>query len=232
MTNPNESKGLPALRGEIVEYLKQNGEASISEMAGIMKVSGEAVRRQLVSLEAEGWVQKTGARRNPDQAGRPVTYYGLTNSGDHLFPRHYDTLAIEIFQALRDSGGESAVRTLLNSIVDRNVDAWSPELIDLPLEARLKKLLTLYGKADEYMSLVMNDPDGPYLVERNCPYQNVATEFPQLCSVTINTLTRLTGYSVRREKKLQDGDRRCVFRVLIDQPIDAKKHKFEFETEK
>ncbi len=34
------------------------------------------------------------------------------------------------------------------------------------------------------------------------------------------TLSRLLGVRLRREKKFQDGDRCCAFRVLTDRPID------------
>ncbi|NIW79804.1 MAG: hypothetical protein GWN16_10240 [Calditrichae bacterium] len=41
-----------------------------------------------------------------------------------------------------------------------------------------------------------------------------------LCRVTVMTLSRLLGVRLRREKKFQDGDRCCAFRVLTDRPID------------
>jgi hypothetical protein len=37
------------------------------------------------------------------------------------------------------------------------------------------------------------------------------------------------GYRVRREKRFQDGDGRCVFHVLLDQPIDREHFRFELE---
>jgi len=59
---------------------------------------------------------------------------------------------------------------------------------------------------------------------------NVATQRPALCSITVNALSRLLGYRVARQRKFQNGDGCCEFRVLLDQPIDPKQHTFERET--
>ena len=69
------------------------------------------------------------------------------------------------------------------------------------------------------------------LIERNCPFLNVASRRPALCSVTVSTLSRLLGYRVVREKRFQDGDGRCVFRVQLDDPIEVDDFQFAFENE-
>ncbi|HSN18470.1 MAG TPA: DNA-binding protein, partial [Gammaproteobacteria bacterium] len=76
---------------------------------------------------------------------------------------------------------------------------------------------------------VKKDTRGYTLVERNCPYLNVAMRMPRLCSVTVSTLIRLLGVRVVREERFQDGHRRCVFRVLADEPMDVKKFRFALE---
>jgi predicted ArsR family transcriptional regulator len=69
------------------------------------------------------------------------------------------------------------------------------------------------------------------LVEKNCPFLNVATRRPALCSVTVSTLSRLLGQTVTREKRFQNGDGRCVFRVHLDQPLNPETFRFAFEDE-
>jgi hypothetical protein len=44
-------------------------------------------------------------------------------------------------------------------------------------------------------------------------------------------LSRLLGYTVTREKRFQNGDGRCVFRVHLDQPINSDAFRFAFEEE-
>ena len=63
------------------------------------------------------------------------------------------------------------------------------------------------------------DLPGYRVIERNCPYLNAAMKRPALCSVTVNSLTRLLGVRVDREERFQNGDGRCVFRVYADEPV-------------
>jgi predicted ArsR family transcriptional regulator len=51
------------------------------------------------------------------------------------------------------------------------------------------------------------------LVERNCPYLDVALVRPEICSTTVCALRRLTSCEVVRERRFQDGDERCEFHV-------------------
>jgi predicted ArsR family transcriptional regulator len=67
------------------------------------------------------------------------------------------------------------------------------------------------------------------LIERNCPFYDVAMQRPVLCNVTLNTLNRLLGYRVVREKRFQNGDRCCAFRIKTDQPISLTAFLFEEE---
>jgi len=42
---------------------------------------------------------------------------------------------------------------------------------------------------------------------------------PRMSSVTVSTITRLLDVHVASEKRSQDGDGRCNFRVLADQNV-------------
>jgi predicted ArsR family transcriptional regulator len=52
---------------------------------------------------------------------------------------------------------------------------------------------------------------------------------PHLCSMTVNTLTRLLGLRVSREQTFQNGNGCCEFRVLKDKPVDPSTVRFTFE---
>ena len=69
---------------------------------------------------------------------------------------------------------------------------------------------------------VEEDADGLRLIEHNCPFLNVAQHHPALCSVTINTLSRLLGVRVVREERFQTGNGLCAFRILADQPLASR----------
>lgn len=215
---------------QILTFVKQQGEVTTGEIAEYLNVSYEAVRQQLRQLEASQLVLKRQKRDAERGAGRPTTYYVLSPTGDHLFPKAYDELAVDLLDTLAAALGPEALREVLTKFTDNNVQHWQPILQDKSLTERLIALKGIYLEEDAYMD-VDNTNGELSLVERNCPFLNVATRRPALCSVTTSTLSRLLGYRVVREKRFQDGDGRCVFRVRLDEPIRSDDFKFVFEDE-
>lgn len=212
--------------------LKQSGPATIAQLASALKLTGEAVRQQLLQLQRDGWVDSHVERGNGKHArtGRPATTYKLTAAGDHLFPKHYDALTVSMLDALMENFGPDAVMKVLSSLADSKVAETEPALRDLSLEERIAALRNLYMAPDPFMESETAD-HGFRLIERNCPFYNTAMSRPALCSVSVNALTRLVGFRVRREEKFQDGDDRCVFRIDTDEPVDPANREFVLESE-
>lgn len=217
---------------QILTFIKQRGEATNADMAQHLNVSYEAVRQQLRQLEAADLVISHKKRAENGRVGRPTSVYALSPAGDHLFPKAYDELAVALIDTLAAALGPEALRQVLTSFTDENVRQWAPHLYDKSLLERLEALKGIYLEDDAYMEVDQDEAGGELrLVERNCPFLNVATRRPALCSVTVSTLSRLLGHKVSREKRFQDGDGRCVFRVHLDQPVNPKAFRFAFEEE-
>lgn len=209
--------------------LKQHGTATISQLAGDLGLTGEAVRQQLLQLQREGWVEPaTRLGSAPARTGRPATSYRLTEAGDHLFPKHYDSLAVAIIDAVAEELGTEAATRVLERVSNDRVAAMEPSLRGLDLRQRVEALKNWYLDGDPYMDSA-RDGDDLLLIERNCPFLNTAMSRPALCSVTVNALTRLFGVRVHREEKFQNGDGRCVFRARTREPIDPKSWTFRLE---
>lgn len=219
------------IRQQILLLIKQAGKATTAELAEQLGVSYEAVRQQLKLLEGDNLVTRC-VERNPDECrvGRPTSHYALSPAGDHLFPKNYDELAIELIDTMADTLGPEAMRQVLAALTDSRVKEWEPKVRDKSLEERIEVLKGIYLKDDPFMYADQSDNE-LRLVEGNCPFLNVASRRPALCSVTVSTLTKLLGRQVVREKRFQNGDGRCVFRVLTDRPIDPDNHSFDFEPE-
>lgn len=211
--------------------LKQNGTATIARLAEMLQLTGEAVRQQLLQLQREGWVEAK-VDRSADRArtGRPATIYRLTEGGDHLFPKHYDSLTISMLDAVAEALGPEATERMLGRVMTDKVTSLEPVLRGLPLEQKIAVLKNWYLDADPYMEAQPTE-NGWRLIERNCPFLNTALHRPALCSVSVNALTKLLGVKVLREEKFQTGHGRCVFRVFADQPIDTEKWGFQLESE-
>ncbi|HSN17031.1 MAG TPA: DeoR family transcriptional regulator [Gammaproteobacteria bacterium] len=221
------TKQAPDSRRLIMQFIKRQGHATAGEVAAHLGITREGARQQLQALETEGWIAR-GPRSMADTPGRPAVSFQITPAGDHTFAKNYDALSLTLVDAVADQLGPEALVKLLASISDQQVRQWEPKLAGLDLPARIKALKGIYFEEDPHTS-VRKDQKGYALVERNCPYLNVAMTRPQLCSVTVNTLTRLLGVKVVREERFQDDDKRCVFRVLDDQPVELASYRFTLE---
>lgn len=217
----------PDTRQAMLGFIKHKGSATASELAGHMHITREGARQQLQTLEREGWIMRIQRPRS-EKAGRPAVAFAITAAGDHLFPKNYDNLSLTLVDAVADQLGNKALDTLLAAVTDQQVKHWESKLAGKSLPERIKALKDLYYEDDPYSSMKKNGRDY-VLTERNCPFLNVAMKRPRLCSVTVSTLIRLLGVRVMREERFQDGDRRCVFRVLTDEPVDIRRFHFALE---
>ena len=206
--------------------------STIAQLAAELQLTGEAVRQQLLQLHREGWVEASVERRTDvARTGRPATTYRLSAAGDHLFPKHYDALAVAVLDAIADEFGPEATMRVLARVSDDRVQSVAPSLRDLPLAERVDALKNWYLADDPYMEIDRVDGDFR-LIERNCPFLNTAMRRPALCSVSVNAMTRLLGVRVEREDTFQNGDGRCVFRVRAAEAVDGETWPFQLERAK
>jgi predicted ArsR family transcriptional regulator len=200
---------------------------TIRALAADLDITYEAVRQQMAELVRAGWVATSGARADAGGSGTAAMsgskpgpasrQYRLSAAAEHLFPKHYDELSVELVQQVLERFGGAGVVEILARMTDARVARWAPRLAGLTLEQKLKALSSLYEDQDAYMQVEWKD-GGPALIERNCPFFNVAQKHPAICSVSVNTLERLLGFKVVREQRFQAGDGRCVFRVRLGEP--------------
>ena len=221
------TKPAPDSRRLIMQFIKRQGQATAGEVAEHLGMTREGARQQLQTLESEGLIAR-GPRHEPETPGRPAVSFQITPAGDHTFAKHYDTLSLTLVDTVAAQFGVEAVVKLLDAVSEQQVKHWAPRLEGLSLPERMKVLKGIYFEDDPYTT-VRKDQRGYALVERNCPFLNVAMSRPLLCNVTVNTLTRLLGVRVEREERFQNGDKRCVFRILEDQPVDLATYTFQLE---
>jgi len=213
---------LPKLKRALLLRLKR-GRAPITELAGSLRVTGEAVRQQLAALERKGWVRRREAPRS-GAPGRPRALYSLTVAAEELFPKSYDALAFEVLDVASHQLPMEAREKVLAALAQARVRRLEPAVRGLPLEKRLEKLRSFYAESDPFMSVEKKGEEWR-LVERNCPYLSVAMRRPAICSVTVHALSRLLGRRVSREERFQHSHGRCAFIVKEDKAPAA----FELE---
>jgi len=219
----------PAVPSALLQALKRSGPMTIRGLARDLDITYEAVRQQIGELTRSGWVVAShmhagrASEHAPGKKPGPASQqYCLSAAAEHLFPKHYDALSAELVQHLHECFGGAGVVEILSRMTEARVRHWAPLLEGLSLKEKLNALSGLYEDKDAYMQVEWR-ADGPALIERNCPFFNVAQKHPAICSVSVNTLERLLGCKVVREERFQAGHGRCVFRLRINeaQPRDA-----------
>jgi len=220
---------VPDSRRAILELLKRSGALTIAQLAESLQLTGEGVRQHLLQLQREGFVEAKGkASGDRPRTGRPATYYQLTVAGEHRFPKRYDVLAMALIDAMTDEFGVEAAKNIMGRVTDKLVHTDEPKVEGLSLEDRIEVMKNWYGAGDQYMEV--ERVDGNYrMIERNCPFINVAMQRPALCSVSINSLTRLLGFRVTRDESFQHGFGRCVFLVHAQEPVESDSWEFTLE---
>lgn len=215
------------VRMRVLRLVKARGSCSIGEAASELGFTHEGVRKQMAAMEAGGWViREAGAETG--KPGRPVETYRVTAAGDRLFPKSYDRLSSDLIAGVAAAGGPSMMRKVLAALADMQVAAWAPLLQGKTPRKKLERLRGLYLNDDPFMSVEEVDGD-LILIERNCPFLNVAMEHPALCSLSVATLERLLGHPVIREERFQSGHGRCVFRIKLDGKAPARDFRLESE---
>lgn len=196
---------------------------SVRALADVLKITYEAVRQQIADLLRSGWIARADRDASAPggaadgKRGPASRAYRLSAAAEHLFPKHYDELSLELVQNVLETFGGAGVVKVLARMTEARVRQWAPLLKSMDLKQKLKELCSLYEDKDAYMEVEWQE-GAPALIERNCPFLSVAQKHPAICSVSVNTLERLLGYQVVREQRFQSGHGRCVFRVRLDQP--------------
>jgi predicted ArsR family transcriptional regulator len=181
---------------------------TVTELARDLAISGMGVRRHLAALAADGLAeQSTCTQAGP---GRPPAGWRLSASGMELFPRRYDSLALELLDELspHEVAGALARRNDKQVVQYRTALASSA---DLPGQvAEVARLRDVAGYQAEWSS---GDDGSLVLTENNCAIHRVAERHPAVCSLELSLLRQVLGpdVEVTRRAHAMSGDAVCEY---------------------
>lgn len=167
--------------------------------------------RHLERLRDEGLVE---ADRVVEGPGRPKKVYTLTEAGWETFERHYELLLSVLLSAIEAEDGRERVEAYLARIAE---DLASP-LADVRGEDRLEALVEVYDDLG-FQAHLETDGDDLVLVQRNCPFRQVAREDPEaLCEHLDEGIQRqaFPEAEIELEQTMARGAHRCRHRIRLD----------------
>src|SRR4029079_5211026 len=125
--------GFRGIRGDVLVAVKKSQPVTAKELAAEFGLTPNAVRRHLKELEAEGLV---GCARQVRGVGGPMLGYSLTEAGEALFPRAYESTLTSLLDTVREQRGTEGVVELFQSQWKHLAEGAKVELAALPLNER------------------------------------------------------------------------------------------------
>ena len=199
---------LATTRGQIIALLRRSGR-TVSELAGDLELTDNAVRSHLSALERDGLVEQ---RRAPSRGvGKPPMLYVLTPAADTLLPKAYAPVLGVLIGTLEDRIGREATREILREVGRRAGAGRAAEGDDLRMriDAAYGALGELGGIAD-----LEETPDAVFIRGYSCPLAALVPDHPAVCQLAEALLGEIIGAPVREH--CQKGDRpRCCFEIAL-----------------
>lgn len=201
-------------RMEVLELLRRKGRCSAETIANDLGVTPNAVRQHLTNLERDGLVISHPERSG---RGRPALLFALTERADSVFPKRYGQLATMVLQEVQEMDGPDALDEVFARVAARHAAAIERDLEGLSFDEKLTRVVAWIGRAGT-LAEQSESPEGVKVTIHNCPFRNTALKFPQVCTITPQLITRLTGAAVSQSDSIHRRDPYCSFVVQRPTP--------------
>ena len=206
--------GYLGTRGEIIVALKKSQPLTAKELAERFGVTPNALRRHLKELENEGVVHYA---REIHGVGGPVFAFSLTEAGEALFPRSYETTLAEVLDLVRQQQGDEGIVQLFQRRWDDIAKVARPELERLPVGQRATRLAELLTSLGYMAEAGPGSGTLPVLTEHNCAIRLIAERFPEVCAAEQRFIADLLGTAVTRQAHIAKGANCCEY--CISNPV-------------
>lgn len=199
-------------REQILHILKMRGAATVEELSEELGLTPVTIRHHLDVLNREGLISPPEPLRKPGP-GRPQYLYRLAEAASHLFPKHYDLLAVELLSEVADTVSSEEMDTMLDRIAQRMAARAGISPDSDPAE-RLRATVAFLNESG-YMASTGQDDAGRVLLHvANCPYERVARNRLEPCALDEKVLTLLLGYEPERiASSVSSRGNRCTYVV-------------------
>ena len=97
----------PSTKEDILNYLLKVNQTKAQELADLLEISPQAIRRHLKELETEGLIEHRAVQEG---MGRPQYYYYLSKQGRDRFPNRYGEFAVSFLDTLMETVGGKTSR--------------------------------------------------------------------------------------------------------------------------
>jgi predicted ArsR family transcriptional regulator len=208
------------VRRRITEILKENGSATVAQLADILAMAQVSVRHHLDILVGEDLVELAGVRRR-NGAGRPSQVYVLTPNAAALFPQRHAALANDVLAEMQASLPSAEFRGILQRVAKKTAQEAPQAGLDESIEVRLGKIADFMTEKGYSARWGLQD-DHYELHACNCPFAGVSDQHPELCAMDQAMIRELLPSAERQQMGMANGAPRCTY---VLRPIPATEDK-------
>lgn len=204
---PWRERLLDSTRGRILALLRAKPR-TVNDLAAALKLTDNAVRSHLVSLERDGLIHRQGTRRG---VRKPHFSYGLAAGAEQIFPKAYgpvfNMFVGVIAQRLTASQLNVCMREVGRSVAREYIDG-------LPKKNRRERLAAAVDVLNELGGVAtLHKENGRHFIRgSNCPLAAVTADHPEACLIAESLLTELVGTPVK-QYCTKESPPRCCFKI-------------------
>jgi predicted ArsR family transcriptional regulator len=183
---------LASTRGQILALLRTDVR-TVNDLAALLKLTDNAVRAHLVSLERDGLIQRHGSRRG---IRKPHISYRLSADAEQIFPKAYGSLlnhlVASISRRLDRRELRASMREVGLSLANEHADGLGKKNRQERLAIALDLLKKLGGEATYHA-------DGKKFIQSNhCPIAAITAHYPDACLIVETFLSKIIGTRVKQ----------------------------------
>src|SRR5881409_4039791 len=180
-------------RGKILDLLRTR-EWTVNELAEKLRLTDNAVRAHLASLERDRLVAQSGMKPG---VRKPHTTYALGPEAEQLFPKSYGrlvSLLMTIFsRQVKRRNLRAGMRAAGRTIAQEHLRALKGKTHQQRIDAALGILKELGGAA------TFREEDGKHFIYGNgCPIAAATANHPEACLLAESLLSEVIGSPVKQ----------------------------------
>lgn len=185
----------------------RRGDATVNAIAGRLRVTDNAVRGHLASLERDGLLRSRGVVRS-GQPGKPAVEFEVTREAEIALSRAYAPALEALVVALAE---RVPLRTLRAALADAGRRLAPPPAARNSVADRTTKAAALLESLGGSIATSVYSGHGE-ITGHGCPLSAVVARVPATCTLVREMLAAGVGADV--EMCCEHGDRpRCHFRI-------------------
>jgi predicted ArsR family transcriptional regulator len=176
-------------RGRIIVLLRRANQ-TVDELAQHLSLTDNAVRAHLVTLERDGLVCQSGARRG---SGKPATVYSLTSEAEQHFSKAYAPVLQQLLEVLSTYMPADTLEEIMQNVGRRLALQWNVPAGELRM--RLQQAVAILNELGGLAEL--EEHATIYMIQgHSCPLAALVPSHPEICQLTKTLLSELIGETV------------------------------------